>query len=223
MSNQTSRDADQFTVDSNPVARRTLFRRSAVVAAAVVPLGFLAACGGTSASANGGLGSAQDNKKAFNEIMADEDAHVTFLLSALGANARPKPTFKGLAQPDIMTFANTSRTLENVGVGAYLLAAPFISSKAYLSAAGGILTIEARHAGYLDALLGQPLSPNGTMDKAMTQADVVTAASGFISSLNGGSDPGATLQNDLDILNFALLLEYLEKEYYDTNVPMFFK
>ena len=225
MSNTTSRDQDLNILDNRNVSRRSLFQRTAVVAAAVVPLGFLAACGDSSAAVATGtsLWSAQDNKKAFNEIMADEDAHVAFLLQALASNARPKPTFKGLQQPDLMTFANTSRALENVGVGAYLLAAPFISNKDYLKAAGSILTIEARHAGYLDALLGQPLSANGPFDKPMAQADIVTAASGFISSLNGGSDPGAALQSDLDILNFALLLEFLEKEFYDINVPLFFK
>ncbi len=45
----------------------------------------------------------------------------------------------------------------------------------------------------------------------------------FIKSLNGGSDPSKPLQNDIDILNFALLLEYLEATFYDTNVPRFYQ
>lgn len=216
------------------VSRRAFLRRSAVTAAVVAPLGLLAACGAASTSSAKGTGSTMvgaslaslqgvgSNSAAFKEIQSDEDAHVQFLLQALGTKARPKPTFQNIAQPDINTFAKTSMALENVGVGAYLAAAPLISNKTYLAAAGSILTIEARHAGFLDVLLGQPISANGAFDKPMTQQAIVAAASPFIASLNGGADPSAPLKSDLDILNFALLLEYLEAEFYDTNVPKFF-
>jgi hypothetical protein len=168
------------------------------------------------------LAPTSQNKAAFNEIMSDENAHVSFLMSALGSSARPKPTFKGLAQTDINAFASLARTLENVGVGAYLGAAPSISSKAYLAAAASILTIEARHAGFLDVLLKMPISANGAFDKPMTQAEVVAAGGPFVANLNGGADPSAPLKSDADILNFALLLEYLEADFYNTNVPKFF-
>ena len=38
----------------------------------------------------------------------------------------------------------------------------------------------------------------------------------------GGPDPSKPLTNDADILNFALLLEYLEATFYDINVPKFY-
>ena len=167
-----------------------------------------------------------DNKTAFTEIMNDETAHVDFLKAALkgvGATVRPKPTFTGLAQNDLDSFAKLSQVFENVGVGAYLMAAPAISSKAYLAAAGSILTIEARHAGFLDVLLSKPISANGAFDKPLTQAAIVKDVAPFITSLNGGKDPSEPLKNDVDILNFALLLEYLEAEFYSTNVPALFK
>jgi|GEM_PF-2260442 len=224
-----------FNLASSNVSRRSLLQRSAIAAAAIAPLGLLAACGsaGTSAASSptktaGSAGTLAElkplgqNKTAFTEIQSDENAHVMFLVNALMSKARPKPTFQKIEQSDIMSFANVSMQLENVGVGAYLMAAPAISSKDYLAAAGSILTIEARHAGFIDVLLNQPISANGAFDKPLTQTQIVQAASPFIANLNGGPDPSAPLTNDVDILNFALLLEYLEAEFYNTNVPKFF-
>jgi len=85
------------------------------------------------------------------------------------------------------------------------------------------LTIEARHAGFVDFLLGQPLSENDAFDRPASHAEIITAVSPFIESLNGGPDPADELNNDLVILNFALLLGYLEAEFYGINVPNLFK
>lgn len=217
--------------------RRKFLRRSLMGAAVVVPAGLIAAydaTGGFNTTAahadqsglmNGHHLRSAEIKSAFHEIMNDEDTHVTYLKNALmkaGATPRPKPTFKGLDQKSVYGFLNLSQVFENVGVGAYLLAAPAISSKAYLSAAGSILTIEARHAGFLDVLLRKPISANGAFDKSLPQATIVSDVAPFIQSLNGGTDPAGTLANDVDILNFALLLEYLEAEFYNLNVPKFF-
>lgn len=159
---------------------------------------------------------------AFVEIQNDENAHVSFLQQALGSNARPKPSFKGLDQPDVVSFRKLAMTFENVGVGALLMATPAISSKDYLKAAASILAIEARHAGFLDVLEGAPLSANGAFDKPLSQSDIVTAVSPFVASVNDGPSPSTQLANDTDILNFALLLEYLEATFYSTNVPKFY-
>lgn len=234
------------TIIHVPSSRRSFLRRSVVGAAIAAPLGgLLAACGGqttttgsahsttttgttattSSVAASLAIPALSDTKAAFTEIMTDETAHVTFLQAALtkaGATPRPKPTFKGIQQSDANAFAALAQVFENVGVGAYLMAAPAISNKAYLAAAGSILTIEARHAGFLDVLLGKPISANGAFDKPLSQADIVKDVSPFIASLNGGGDPSATLKNDVDILNFALLLEFLEAEFYSTNVPTLF-
>ena len=209
--------------------RRTFLRRSVVSASVLAPIGAMVIAPQFASAASAAPAYDRDPltaEAAFQEIMNDENAHVSFLKSALaqaGAPVRPKPTFQGLKQSRRANFWQLSQAFENTGVGAYLLAAPSISNKGYLAAAGSILTIEARHAGYLDSFLGKPLSPNGAFDKPIAQADIIKAVSPFIKSLNGGSDPSAPLQNDVDILNFALLLEYLEAEFYNDNVPIFYK
>jgi Ferritin-like domain len=165
-------------------------------------------------------------KNAFTEIMNDEASHVTFFQTALiqaGATPRPKPTFKGLVQTSLSNFATMSRTFENTGVAAFLMAMPAISNKDYTAAAASILTIEARHAGFVDVLLGKPLSENGAFDKPASHAEIIHAVTPFIESLNGGPNPADELNNDIVILNFALFLEYLEMEFYNINVPNLFK
>lgn len=165
-------------------------------------------------------------RDAFKEIMDDEAKHVSFFEAALkkaGAPVRPKPTFKGLAQSNQSDFIRMSGILENTGVAAFLMAMPAISDKTYVAAAESIATIEARHAGFVNALLAKPLSESGAFDKPISHAELIKAVSPFIESLNGGPDPADGLDNDTVILNFALLLEHLEAEFYRVNVPNLFK
>jgi hypothetical protein len=116
-----------------------------------------------------------------------------------------------------------SGILENTGVAAFLMAMAAITDKNYMAAAHSIVTIEARHAGFVNALLGKPLSESGAFDKPISHAELLKAVSPFIESLNGGPDPADALDNDTVILNFALLLEHLEAEFYRVNVPRLFK
>lgn len=233
---EASQEASQAAAGS--LSRRSLLRRSVAVAAVAAPVGLLAACGRDPSTGLAGPAApaarrsaampaapakaSSSTASAFQEIQSDENAHVQLLVGALGSNARPKPTFQGLEQSSLSAFYALSRTFENVGVGAYLGAAASISSKDILGTAAGIMDVEARHAGFLDFLTGQPLSPDGPVNKPLTQSQVVTAVSPFVASVNGGPSPSGTLSNDNDILNFALLLEYLEATFYNINVPKFF-
>ncbi len=179
---------------------------------------------------------AGENVREFKTIQADESAHVSYLISAIreaGGTPRPRPSFVNLTQHSLLDFAQISRALENTGVGAYLGAAPYIVGGAYVGAAGSILAIEARHAGYLDVLLNQVMTYNvlkqaPSFEAPLTASQVVGIAGPFFTSLNGGppltysTDP-ADLgpANDLMILNFALALEYIESTFYNINVPIY--
>lgn len=214
--------------------RRSFLRRAATAAAAAPAL-MLASTKRSEASTHQAVIPSLYpgwNARNFHEIRADEDAHVPFLINAitsLGGVPRPKPTFQGLHFTNAISFAFASLTFENTGVGAYQAAAPLLSSRTVLAAAASIAFVEALHSGYLNTLLNTPVVPGGSSFSQPLPIPVIVArASPFIASLNGGPDPSTEIsttpspQNDIAILNFALLLEFLEREFYDINVPYFF-
>lgn len=164
-------------------------------------------------------------------VRRHENDHVAFLVQGLGAAARPKPTFQNLQQPNLNAFLNVALALENTGVGAYLGAAPAILDQGYLAAAGSIALVEARHAGYFNGLRSKPMTLNAagmeqSFDAPLSVSQVVAAAGPFIASLNGGPPVDysntRSAANDVAILNYALALEYLEAEFYNINVPLFY-
>jgi hypothetical protein len=120
---------------------------------------------------------------AFAGVVArHEQAHVAFLKSALGTAAvkSPKFDFKGTTT-DEAKFMATAQVLEDTGVAAYLGQAGNIKSKKILGAAGSILAVEARHAGWirdLNNVSGAPASFQGSKTKAQILAAV--KGTGFI-------------------------------------------
>ncbi len=82
---------------------------------------------------------------------------------------------------NVSQFVGTAQIFENVGVMAYNGAVDTISSEILLTVAATIATVEARHASYLNLLVGLTPFPN-TFDNATDPVDIVSIVSPFITS-----------------------------------------
>ena len=115
-------------------------------------------------------------------VKEHEVAHVGFLKGALGSKAvkKPKFNFKGTTT-SAAKFKATAQALEDTGVAAYLGQVGNIKSKQILAAAGSILPIEARHAGWIRNINGESGAPSA-FEAPKTKAQILAAVrqTGFI-------------------------------------------
>jgi len=123
-------------------------------------------------------------KSVLTDIMNHEVAHRDFFKAALGSSAIPilKFDFSSVNFTDRMSVLGTAKALEDTGVSAYNGAGQYIQNAAYLTLAGKIVSVEARHASAIRDLLN-PKSADFSGD------DVVDPATGldFSRTPNAGS------------------------------------
>lgn len=215
------------------LGRRSFLRRGAG-AAAIAAVGVVA---GEAEAASTGVPELYrgGNAKQFRAFMTHENAHVQAeisLIQQLGGTPRPKPNFKNLLRANPRDFVTVTIALENTGTGAYLGALPAVMSATVVKAAGSVAQIEARHSGWVNTVFNflqtrNVFGQDQSFERPLTIQEVINSASPFIQDLNGGPplmfDPvNKSAANDIDILNFALALEYLEADFYNINVPKFF-
>jgi len=116
-------------------------------------------------------------------IAHDEEQHVLYLESGLtAAGAMPVAACEyAFPMTTAKEFVALASVIEGVGVSAYLGGAGFITSKAYLTAAGSILVTEALHQSAARGAVGEiPMAnPFGT---PMGLNAVYSIASAFITS-----------------------------------------
>ncbi|KAI0470825.1 ferritin-like domain-containing protein [Xylariaceae sp. FL0804] len=118
-----------------------------------------------------------------------EGVHVTALQSAIAqAGFQPvQPCTYDFGFTTAAAMVATASVLENIGISAYLGAAPLVADGGILGTAASILTVEARHQAFIRGALGQAVSPS-PFDTALGPVAVFSLAAPFITSCPDGSN-----------------------------------
>jgi Ferritin-like domain len=107
-------------------------------------------------------------------VRGHERAHVAFLRNALGNKARKPPTLEfGAATREPEAFTAAAVALQDLAVAAYNGQAANLTTGA-LEAAAKIVSVEARHAGWIRAISGKNPAPKAT-EEPVTAGQVTDA------------------------------------------------
>lgn len=135
------------------------------------------------------------------DIRDHEVIHRNFLKAALGASAIAdlSVTFSSVTFSNRASVLGTAKTFEDLGVSAYNGAGQLLASAAYLTLAGKIVSVEARHASVIRDLLAPKsasfagddvVAPATGLDVQRSPSAVLTLADPFIvTPVNRGDLP----------------------------------
>ncbi|MEO6966280.1 MAG: ferritin-like domain-containing protein [Acidobacteriaceae bacterium] len=128
-------------------------------------------------------------------LRTDEVRHVQYLRNALGAGAVKKPAINlnalGFGFANVNDWMKLASIFEDVGVSAYLGAAPLITNSTYLAAAAAIMGTEAQHSGTLrEACIDAGVKVPSVDSLAVPP----TAQNPYFVDKNGLSVPRTTMQ-----------------------------
>ena len=215
-------------------SRRSFLTRAGGVSALAVPT--LTLITSRKAQAAGGRKLTGQNAVLINEIMNDEAQHVPIIQNLLDDPDNPLPipirqpphlNMKLLRQPNLQAFLETASAFENTGSGLYHGALLNVTqTQEYFPTAAGLAAVEARHASWLNSLLGESLVPDfAPVEAPISQSVTLSRVAEFVtdhrSTFPSFDTTVATDRNNFFILDFVLFLEYIESAFYEVNVPLF--
>ncbi len=124
------------------------------------------------------------------DIRDHEVAHREFFKAALGANAIAglTPNFSSINFADRASVLGAAKAFEDLGVQAYNGAGSLIKDAGYLTLAGKIVSVEARHAAYIRDLISNgsfadnTVIDNNGLDMSKTPAAVLAIAGTFVTN-----------------------------------------
>lgn len=128
----------------------------------------------------------QTEQQIMQDIKGHEGIHRDFLKAALGNAAIPalEVNFSSINFSDKNSILTTARTFEDLGVAAYNGAGKLLQNAGFLTLAGKIVSVEARHAAVIRDLISNGTfsdsADNKGLDPAMMPTDVLAAAAAFI-------------------------------------------
>ncbi len=148
-------------------------------------------------------GATQMEKDVLMYVRDHEIAHREFFKAALGSNGIPglKVNFSTIDFSSRSSVLGTARTFEDLGVSAYNGAGPLLEDAGYLTAAGKIVSVEARHAAAIRDMitpkspysLGEDIMEMG-LDVARSPKRVLKMASPYIlNPINANNLPSSNL------------------------------